>query len=134
VKFAVDSSVLFEILKDAPGAEAAQLALEASLTKGSLCVCAIVVAELGRYFKNDKDLLAFLSDCQIDHDPIIIESAVEAARIMRQYAKNKGPRERVAPDFIIGAHAIQQTDGLITIDTGFFRQYFSSLRVISPFQ
>jgi len=27
---------------------------------------------------------------------------------MRGYARNKGPRERVAPDFLIGAHATQQ--------------------------
>jgi hypothetical protein len=44
----------------------------------------------------------FLNDCQIDHDPLNIDSALEAARIMRAYARNKGPRERVAPDFLIG--------------------------------
>ncbi len=43
---------------------------------------------------------------------------------MRAYARNKGPRERVAPDFLIGAHALCQTDGLLTCDTGFLSPIF----------
>ena len=124
MKTAVDSSVLFDIVKGAPGAAAAQAALESALSQGGACVCAVVVAELGRYFASAQDLLDFLADCQIDHDPIDLPSAVEAARIMREYARNKGSRERVAPDFLIGAHASQQADALLTTDAGFFRQYF----------
>lgn len=102
------------------------------MAHGSLCVCAVVVAELGRYFELAQDLRDFLTACQIDHDPLSMDAAMEAARIMRGYARNKGPRERVAPDFLIGAHALVQTDGLITTDTGFFRQYFGGLNVITP--
>lgn len=132
MKTAVDSSVLFDIVKGSPGAVAAQTALEAALAQGSVCVCAVVVAELGRYFASEQDLRDFLADCQIDHDPLNMESALEAARIMRGYARNKGPRERVAPDFLIGAHAMRQTDALLTCDAGFYRQYFEGLTVITP--
>ena len=132
MKTAVDSSVLFDIVKGAPGASAAQAALESALSQGSACVCAVVVAELGRYFASAQDLLDFLADCQIDHDPIDLPSAIEAARIMREYARNKGSRERVAPDLLIGAHASQQADALLTTDAGFFRQYFQKLKVVTP--
>ncbi len=132
MKTAVDSSVLFDIVKGAPGAPAAQAALEAALARGGLCVCAVVVAELGRYFADEQNLRDFLAACQIDHDPLTMESALEAARIMRGYAKNKGPRERVAPDFLIGAHALCQADALLTTDAGFFRNYFEGLQVICP--
>jgi len=132
MKTAVDSRVLFDIVKGAPGAAAAQAALESALSQGGACVCAVVVAELGRYFASAQDLLDFLADCQIDHDPIDLPSAVEAARIMREYARNKGPRERVAPDFLIGAHASQQADALLTTDASFFRQYFQKLKVVTP--
>jgi len=132
VKTAVDSSVLFDIVKGASGAARAQAALESALIRGSLCVCAVVVAELGRYFSQAQDLQDFLADCQIDYDPIGVQAAMEAARIMREYAKNKGPRERVAPDFLIGAHAMVQTDALLTNDSGFFRHYFVNLQVITP--
>lgn len=132
MKTAVDSSVLFDLVKGAPGAAAAQTALEAALVQGSLCVCAVVVAELGRYFSSEQDLREFLQACQIDHDPLTMDSALEAARIMRGYAKNKGPRERTAPDFLIGAHAIKQADALLTTDAGFFRHYFEGLSVVAP--
>ena len=132
MKTAVDSSVLFDIVKAAPGAAAAQRALEAALAVGGLCVCAVVVAELGRYFANAQDLKDFLADCQIDHDPMNMDSALEAACIMRSYARNKGPRERVAPDFLIGAHALQQADALLATDAGFFRKYFPGLTVSTP--
>ena len=132
MKSAVDSSLLFDIVKGAPGAAAAQTALEAALAHGSLCVCAVVVAELGRYFAQEQDLRDFLAACQIDHDPLTMDAALEAARIMRSYARDKGPKKRVAPDFLIGAHAIQQADALLTTDAGFFRHDFEDLSVISP--
>jgi len=132
MKTAVDSSVLFDIVKGAPGAAAAQAALEAALAQGSVCVCAVVVAELGRYFATAPDLQDFLADCQLDYDPLDMRCAMEAARIMREYARNQGPRLRVAPDFLIGAHASQQADALLTTDAGFFRQYFTDLKVLTP--
>ena len=132
MKTAVDSSVLFDIVKGAPGAAAAQAALEEALSGGGLCVCAVVVAELGRYFASAEDVQYFLSDCQIDHDPMSLETALKAARIMRAYAANKGRRERAAPDFLIGAHALIQADALLTADAGFFRHYFEGLRVVTP--
>ena len=132
MKSAVDSSLLFDIVKGAPGAAAAQTALEAALAHGSLCVCAVVEAELGRYFAQEQDLRDFLAACQIDHDPLTMDAALEAARIMRSYARNKEPTERMAPDFLIGAHAIQQADALLTTDAGFFRNYFDGLMVSSP--
>jgi predicted nucleic acid-binding protein len=132
MKAAVDSSVLFDIVKGASGAVPAQAALEAALAHGGLAACAVVVAELGRYLKRDDDLLAFLGDCQIDHESMSLETALGAARIMRGYARNKGPRERTAPDFLIGAHALHQADALLTTDSGFFRHYFKGLAIVTP--
>ncbi len=132
MKTAVDSSVLFDIVKGAPGAKVALKSLEAALALGSLCVCAVVIAELGRYFTDELDLKDFLIACQIQHDQMTMGSALEAARIMRGYVRNKGPRERVAPDFLIGAHATVQADALLTTDVGFFRHYFDGLKVVTP--
>ena len=84
------------------------------------------------YFSDEAGLREFLAACQIGHHLLSMESALDAARIMRWYARNKGPRERVAPDFLIGAHARQQADALLTTDAGFYRQYFDGLRVVTP--
>ncbi len=51
---------------------------------------------------------------------------------MRGHARNKGPRERTAPDFLIGAHAVHQADALLTTDAGFYRHHFHNLRVVMP--
>jgi predicted nucleic acid-binding protein len=51
---------------------------------------------------------------------------------MRACARNKGSRERVAPDFLIGAHALQQCDVLLTTHGGFFRRHFKGLVVVTP--
>ena len=92
----------------------------------------MVLAELGRYFFSEQDLRESLQVCQIDHDPLSMDAALEAALIMRGYAKNKGPHERTAPDFLIGSHAIKQADALLTTDAGFFRNYFEGLSVVAP--
>ena len=61
-----------------------------------------------------------------------MDTALQAARIMRGYARNMRQRERTAPDFLIGAHAIAQADALLATDAGFFRHYVEDLRVVTP--
>jgi hypothetical protein len=36
------------------------------------------------------------------------------------------------PDFLVGAHALLQCQGLITRDAAFYREYFKGLRLIVP--
>jgi predicted nucleic acid-binding protein len=51
---------------------------------------------------------------------------------MRGYARNKDPRERTAPDFLIGAHALRQANALLTTDAEFFRHCFDGLPAVAP--
>jgi len=106
--------------------------LEAALAIGSLCVCAVVIAELGRYFSDQQNLKDFLAACQIEHDPLSTGAAMEAARTLRACSSNDGPLEHVAADLLIGAHTIRQAGALLTTDAGFFRHYFDGLQVITP--
>lgn len=132
MKTAIDSSVLFEILKRGPLVAQAQRALEQAASAGAVTASAVVVAEVGRYFDTAPQLLRFLSACALEPEPISVDAALTAASIMRTYAKNKGPRVRVAPDFLVGAHALRQADALLTTDAGFFRTYFKGLKVVTP--
>lgn len=129
---AVDTSVLIKILKREDDAPSAMSALELAANQGTLLVSAIVVAELGRLFKTNQLLLSFLSDMQLLISPITDACALQAADIMRSYAKNKGDRSRIAADFLIGAHAMTHANQLLTTDAGFMRQYFATLKVVNP--
>jgi len=46
------------------------------------------------------------------------------------YRKAGGKRERVLADFLIGAHALHEANRLLTRDRGFYRKYFSGLKVL----
>jgi len=44
----------------------------------------------------------------------------------------EGGRDRLLPDFLIGTHAWMRADRFLTRDRGFYRDYFSRLRVLDP--
>jgi predicted nucleic acid-binding protein len=64
-----------------------------------------------------------------------VRSALRAGEMQRRYRQRlpaSAGAKRTVPDFLIGAHALLQCQGLITRDAGFFRDYFKGLRVIAP--
>ena len=129
---AIDSSVLFDIVKGTPQAEVSLMALTTAAERGVTCVSAPVVAELGCYFEKPAQLRAFFGDARIEYSAISLEAALTAAGVMHAYARNKGPRIRVSADFLIGAHAMVHADCLLTRDAGFYRDYFKGLKIINP--
>jgi predicted nucleic acid-binding protein len=64
--------------------------------------------------------------------PMTEAAAMKAAEVWRRYRANGGKRDRIAADFLIGAHAMAAADRLLTRDTGFYRRYFAGLRIIDP--
>lgn len=65
-------------------------------------------------------------------DPISKEAADLAGQLWRKYRQTQGRRERIIPDFLVGAHAHLQADAFLTRDRGFYRSYFSELKLIDP--
>lgn len=58
--------------------------------------------------------------------------SLRAGSAWHEYRRSGGSRERVIADFLIGAHAGQFADRLLTRDRGFYRRYFSELEVLDP--
>lgn len=130
---ALDTNILLDILIPNPQWFAPSLAsIQAAAQRGSLVVCDIVYAELCGHFRTQRECDAFLGESGIRIERISQKAAFAASEVWRQYRIAGGRRERILPDFLIGAHAAHEASQLISRDAGFYRQYFSGLAVEDP--
>lgn len=170
---AVDSSVLIDLLGDAPGADAAEAALRLALSTGPVVLCDVVMSEVTAGLGHGSDVMDALEEMGLSFSPIDQRAAIRAGEMQRKFkqrllqtaasapsvgataaksipkaASKAGAKSsasttaepsieaatstRALADFLVGAHAMLQCDGLITRDHGFFRDYFKGLKVIVP--
>jgi predicted nucleic acid-binding protein len=59
------------------------------------------------------------------------KSALRAGEMHRRH-RQRGSTRRSLDDFMVGAHALLQCDGLITWNDTFYRDYFKGLKLIVP--
>jgi predicted nucleic acid-binding protein len=130
---AVDTNVLVDVFKaDSTFGPRSAEALQSCLDEGSLVACDIVWAETGTVFVRHGEFLEAMLALGIGYSPTSRDTSLVAARAWRLYRTRGGQRQRVVADFLIGAHALQQADRLLTRDRGFYRDYFEKLRIIDP--
>jgi predicted nucleic acid-binding protein len=131
---AVDANVLIDLgLGDSVRARQAARALDACGSVGPLVVCDVVLAEFARGFAEDFDPANWVRDRGIRYDPIREETAVRAGRMHAEFERRtKRATRRPIADFLVGAHALEQTARLLTRDRGFYRDYFRGLRLVEP--
>jgi len=135
---AIDTSVLIDLLGDGEGADAAEACLRLALGQGPVVACAVVVSELTAGLGHGAEVMDALEEMGLAYSAIDQRSAVRAGEMQRKYrqrlssAADSDDPFRSIPDFLVGAHAMLQCQGLITRDSGFFRDYFKGLKVIVP--
>ena len=135
---AVDTSVLVDFIGEGPAAAAAEEALRAALAAGPVVACEVVVSEVVAGLGHSNVVMETLDEVGVGFLPLEMRSALRAGEMQRRYRERlrQGavPQavRRSVPDFLIGAHALLQCQGLITRDAGFFRDYFKGLKVIVP--
>jgi len=134
VKVAVDSSVLLDILTSDPvHGERSREALRIAYDTGALVACEIVWAEVRAYFQTDADFAEAMKKFGIRFEAIFDDAAAKAGQLWRELRRERGAsRVRVVADLLIGAHAMIQSDALLTRDRGFYRARFKGLRIIEP--
>ena len=130
---AVDSSVLLDVLTDAPTLAAVSLeALRRARRSGSIVACPVVWAEVRACFADVGQMNRAFASAGIAFDPFDLDSANLAGAMWQLYRRQGGRRTRLVADFLIGAHAQLRAQRLLTRDRGFFRRYFDALEVIEP--
>lgn len=128
---AIDAPVLLDLLADGPQADAAEACLRQCLGAGPVVVCDVALAELCAALQGGDEVLAVLEDMGIRFSPVEAKSALRAGEMQRRQ-RQKSTALRGLSDFLVGAHALLQCDGLISRDATFFRHYFKGLKLIVP--
>lgn len=132
MKTALDSSVILDVLvDDQEWGRASELALKKALSSGPLVIGECVLAEITPALQKS-ELRAFLSDWKIVFVPSSLASSLLAGEMYRSYLRRNVAAKRVLPDFLIGAHAVCHAGRLLARDRGYYRDYFTDLKIIDP--
>ena len=130
---AIDTSVLLDILADDPAfRERSLAAVRRCRAEGPLVACDVVWGEIVASFPDVSSALGALRAIPVEYGPITESAASRAGTAWRSYRQAGGPRERLVADFLVGAHALEQADRLLTRDRGFQRAAFGGLTILDP--
>ncbi len=128
---ALDSSVLWAIIKKESGYEGWVQALIRAATEGPLVISPVAFAELAPSTPSADSLMEFLGQLAIFYDPISAGAAYLAGQTFKEYRQAGGPRQHLVPDFLIAAHARIQANRLAAIDRGYLRKWFPDLQLLA---
>src|SRR5713226_7084285 len=136
MRTAIDTNVISALWSKEPLASAIARHLGVAKSEGGLVVSAPVYAELQAYPKATESFVnAFLDETGIAVDFDLQQKVwLEAGRRFARYAKrrrqseDRGPR-RLLVDFIIGSHALAQSDRFITLDPKRYKRDFPELKL-----
>ena len=133
MKTAVDTSVLLDVFgADPTFGERSRNALRDVYGKGALVACEITWAEVRAHFPDDASFEGAMRLIGVSFDPIGPEAANTAGQLWKERRRRGAKRNRIIPDFLIGAHALHQADALLSRDRGFYSSYFENLLTIDP--
>ena len=127
---AADTNILVDVfIPDSEHHPESVELLRVARQRGPLLICDVVYAELVLNFESREALDAALRTIGVTISPIDTDIAYTAGLSWGQYRRAGGPRTRILPDFLIGAHALATADTFLTRDQRFYTTYFPELTV-----
>lgn len=92
----------------------------------------VVYAELSAGFDDMVQLDDALKILGLLHLPCSKLALFQAGKAFKAYRSRGGVKTAILPDFIIGAHAMTENLAIMTRDARRYRQYFPSVKLITP--
>ena len=99
---------------------------------GQLLACEAVWAETRPAFATTRQHAEAMGKLGVGFSPLDAGAAALAGELFSKYRRAGGARQRILPDFMIGAHALTLGIPIASDDEGFFRKYFHGLIVVRP--
>lgn len=153
---AVDTNALLALLYEDDYADASERQLRRAYRDGRLVITPIGYSELAAdgHFETTADLNQFLEDFSIRPVEPSQEALFRAGEAFQRYTDRRptglqcpscgakqtiscgecnsdlAPRQHIAADFVIGAHATADADALVSFDTAFYQTYFPDLTIV----
>ena len=149
---AIDTNILLDILiPGAPHGETSKLWLDEANERGALIISEVVYSELASQFDSQEELDSFLEDTAIHLTPSTRKALYEAGKAWKIYSSQRSEklqcpqcgkiltvkceecgttiprRQHLLSDFLVGGHALVQTNILLTRDRGYYKTYFPEL-------
>ncbi|WP_275784905.1 type II toxin-antitoxin system VapC family toxin [Pararhizobium gei] len=129
----VDTNVLVDVaVRDPNWLNWSRAHLLAAAKLGALVINPVVYAEFSVRYSHIEDVDRLLPEAEYSRENLPWTAAFAAGAAFRKYRLAGGGRERVMPDFLIGAHAAIRGHTLLTRDPKGYRAYFPLVDLITP--
>ncbi|MDQ2634002.1 MAG: type II toxin-antitoxin system VapC family toxin [Pseudomonadota bacterium] len=129
----VDTNVLVDIaVRDPVWLKWSRKRLEAARRSGAVIINQIVYSEFSMRYDSVDAVDSVLPEDEFRREGLPWEAAFAATKAFVLYRRAGGAREKILPDFFIGAHAAIRGYTVLTRDPSGFRSYFPGVEVVSP--
>jgi predicted nucleic acid-binding protein len=129
----VDTNILLDVFsRDPTWWRWSVTRLEEAAQEGPLLINDIIYAESSIRFPDAAGFDAELEDMGVTVAPFSRLVPFVAGKAFAVYRETGGSRDRVLPDFFIGAHAEVERLPLLTRDARRYRTYFPNVALIAP--
>lgn len=129
----VDTNVLVDVaVRDPDWLHWSRSALARAEKAGPLVINPVIFAEFSVRYDSLDEVDALLPVDQFAREGLPWSAAFAAGVAFRKYRRAGGGRDRVLPDFLIGAHAVIRDHTILTRDPKGYRSYFPGVRLITP--
>ena len=129
----VDTNILVDVLENDPDwADWSVAQLQAQSKVHRLVINPIIYSELSLTFSSAEELDEVLDGMKLHLLEMPRPALFLAGKAFVQYRRSGGAKNNVLGDFFIGAHAAVSDLPLLTRDTRRYKNYFPSVKLVTP--